>query len=365
MGRQNNSNCLQLHIHYFISLLKKYHHFFRLKMKPTSYTPDGGTLKAQLAWRRRCIDALSDEEYKFVKTKNAWLHYYLGIRSVITYCLLLTTIAKNPDNILIWLPCAILQGQLLVNFIFLGHEGIHQLTFEERTPTKVWLEFHTARFWGWFAHTSMTYFKEYHGQHHHRFFRGEDDPKATHFVPKDGKLSTKLIYFSPGLISVLRSLKKNVKTVTKKTIENSEIDYRITRLAILLFLGYSLYFEKSFVYYLKIHFIPHLIFFPIFFMFNRCGQHYCCDPNHAALQSTPTKGGYISDVTFMYSQYHVEHHTFAEVPCYNLKYLNKLLIPRIYKKDKMPCFDFPSLVWGWLVQNRKYYEVWWDMASEF
>lgn len=332
--------------------------------KPEDYTQDGGTLKAQLAWRKKCIQALSKEEYRFVSTKNAWLHYYCALRTFALYTLTALTIYNYHENPLIWIPCTIMQGCWLVNFIFLGHDGIHQLIFEERTDFKCNLELLSARFYGLFCHVSMTFFREYHGQHHHRFFRGEDDPKSTHFVPRDGKLGTKLAYFGPGLIKIFFGLRKAVKTVSEKTLRKSEVDKMFTRIAILTIMATTIYY-RGFAFWMKIHAIPHMITFPIVFMTNRCGQHYCCDPEHAPLQSTPMAGSYWSDLAMFYSEYHVEHHTFAEVPAYNLKYLNSLLKPRVYKKDNMPCFTYPDLVKGWLLQNRPYYTVWWDLASTF
>lgn len=271
--------------------------------KPKNYQPDGGDLKAQLAWRKKCIQSLTKEEYKFVSRKNAILHYYLGFRTIVLYFLTAYTIYNYQNQILVWFPATILQGCWLVNFIFLGHDSIHQLIFDERTDAKLEIELLTARFYGLFNHVSMTYFREYHGQHHHRFFRGEDDPKSTYFVPKDGKLSTKLKYFGPGLAGVFAAGRGAVKTISEKTLRKSEIDRHAVRISLVAIVYFCIAYH-GFAFWVKIHFLPHFCMFPIVFMINRCGQHYCCDPEHAPLQSTPMKGSMASDIAMLYSEYH-------------------------------------------------------------
>merc|ERR1712088_1201367 len=270
----------------------------------SSYTPDGGDLKAQLAWRKTCLQALTKEEYAFVSTKNAFMHYYLGLRTTVLYAMTAYMIYKCQHNFLLWLPLTCLQGAWLMNFVFLMHETVHQLIWNKRdSDLKIWLEDITGRFYGAFCGTSSRFFREYHGQHHHRFFRGNDDPKCTYFGGP--------------------------------------------------FLAFQLYF------------LPHMVFFPIWFMANRCGQHYCCDPNHAPLQSTPHAGGLWAELPNLYSNFHVEHHTFAEVPAYNLKYLNSLLTPRVYRKMDLPMFKLRHLAYGWLVKDYPHYRIWWDLAHDY
>merc|ERR1711879_390560 len=141
----------------------------------------------------------------------------------------------------------------------------------------------------------------------------------------------------------------------------AQLESHFTRI-VHLAASYYLISNYSVAWWLKIHFLPHVVWFPICFMINRCGQHYCCNPKDSALQSTITIPNLFWDWAHNYSEYHVEHHTFGEVPCYNLKYLHERLAPRLFKKMNIPRFYFKDLVWGWLVQNRKVYTVWYDMA---
>ena len=314
---------------------------------------------------------MSKEEYQFLKTKSPLMHYYLFLRTFLVYVINAYNIFVFRDNIKIWLPLVIFQGMILVNVIFLMHEGCHMLIFnndQRNSNIVLFLEHWTMRIYGYWAHASAIFFKEYHGQHHHRFFRGEDDPKSTHFVPKieDGQSQfrfwlTKIGYFGPGLVKVFRKLNNSVKTVTEKTRRQGLWERRFNLLVMVTACVTITYFD-CFSTYLKLHFLPHLVFFEIFFMVNRCGQHYCCDPNHSIYQSTPMKGSFFAEMMFLYSGYHVEHHTFPEVPAYNLKALNRILGPRVYKKEKICYWTYPRLVYGWLVLNKQPYTIWWDLA---
>jgi len=330
------------------------------------YTPDGGDLKAQLAWRKKCLNALTKEEYQYASHKSAWTHYYMALRTAALYYITLHTIIKFQSNFLVWMPLTFWQGAWITNFVWLMHDGTHQLIWNNRdTELKISLERLSYRIYGAVCGVSSCFFKEYHGQHHHRFFRGTDDPKATWFVPKTQRnWLLKMKYFGPGLMSIFKTLTENVSTVSEKTRDLQAQDKKFNQLLHLCMTVYTMY-NFGFMFWMKVYFIPHFVFFPVWFMVSRCGQHYCCDPNHAPFQSTPHLGGFWADLPNFYGNYHVEHHTFAEVPAYNLKYLNSILAPRLYKKENMPMFKLRHLVWGWLVENRPHYEMWMDVAHDW
>lgn len=334
--------------------------------KPENYVQDGGTLKAQLAWRKKCLQHLTPEEYKALSTKKPMMHFYFALRTTVMYFITLHSIIHFQDNMLIWFPLTILQGIWLTNFISLMHESVHGLVWNSRDPgIKTELEFWSRRFYSWFCGTSASFFHEYHGRHHHRFFRGTDDPKSTHFVPKDGGRLAKWFYFGPGLMRIFNVLKKNVIGSLNSDVQRWQKQEQTFNQSCILALALYLNTYYSFGLWFKIWFLPHACFFPIVFMVDRCGQHYCCDPENAPYQSTPTQENFWADVSFHYLAYHVEHHTFAEVPGYNLKAMHRLLRERLYKKEGMGYFTWGKLVWGWLVENRPYYTIWWDMATPY
>jgi len=336
-------------------------------MAPKRYEEeDGGSLRAQLEFRKKLKSALTPEEYKYCSTKRVLVHYWLGFRTFVLYFATAWGLWNYSDSPLIWNTLGFLQGQWLVNLIFLNHECVHQLVWNKRnSELKINIEYLTGRIYCVLPMISSTFFRAYHGMHHHQFFQGTDDPKSTHFVPKDNDRKTRLMFWGPGLIKVFMGLRKEVYPVLPKDVQvANNWEQRFNKTAHFLFMVWCIY-TYGVGFWFKVHFMPHFVWFPIGFMINRCGQHYCCNPKDSALQSTNCIGNFVWDAFHLYSEYHVEHHTFAEVPAYNLKYMNSLLKPRVYKKMNLPQFCFTNLVWGWLVENRKVYTVWYDLATPY
>ena len=69
-----------------------------------TYEEDTGSLKAQLAWRKKLKDAMAPEEYAFSARKRVWVHYWLGIRTFVWYFATAYLIWNYHDNPLIWIP---------------------------------------------------------------------------------------------------------------------------------------------------------------------------------------------------------------------------------------------------------------------
>lgn len=331
-----------------------------------SYIEDTGSLKAQLAWRKKLKDAMAPEEYAFSARKRVLVHYWLGIRTFAMYFATAYLIWNYHDNPLIWIPAGFFQGQWLVNMIFLNHECVHQLVWNKRdSALKINIEYWTGRAYCFLPTISSTFFRAYHGMHHHQFFQGTDDPKSTHFVPKNRARSTRMKFWGPGLVKVFTDLRVQVMPVLPKDVQKAaKLEQMVNKTCHFLFMVWCIY-TCGFSFWMKIHFIPHLFWFPVGFMINRCGQHYSCNPKDSALQSTNCIGNWFWDMCHLYSEYHVEHHTFAEVPAYNLKFQNSVLKENVYKKIDLPQFTFFNLCWGWVVQNRKVYTVWYDLATPY
>ena len=342
---------------------------------------------------------MAPEEYAFSARKRVLVHYWLGIRTFAMYFATAYLIWNYHDNPLIWIPAGFFQGQWLVNMIFLNHECVHQLVWNKRdSALKINIEYWTGRAYCFLPTISSTFFRAYHGMHHHQFFQGTDDPKSTHFVPKNRARSTRMKFWGPGLVKVFTDLRVEVMPVLPKDVQKAaKLEQMVNKTCHFLFMVWCIY-TCGFSFWMKIHFIPHLFWFPVGFMINRCGQHYrkywiqgtrtkktnltvfykphffplnqqlsfhSCNPKDSALQSTNCIGNWFWDMCHLYSEYHVEHHTFAEVPAYNLKFQNSVLKENVYKKIDLPQFTFFNLCWGWVVQNRKVYTVWYDLATPY
>jgi len=240
-----------------------------------SYTEDTGSLKAQLAWRKKLKDAMAPEEYAFSARKRVLVHYWLGIRTFAMYFATAYLIWNYHDNPLIWIPAGFFQGQWLVNMIFLNHECVHQLVWNKRdSALKINIEYWTGRAYCFLPTISSTFFRAYHGMHHHQFFQGTDDPKSTHFVPKNRARSTRMKFWGPGLVKVFTDLRVEVMPVLPKDVQKAaKLEQMVNKTCHFLFMVWCIY-TCGFSFWMKIHFIPHLFWFPVGFMINRCGQHY-------------------------------------------------------------------------------------------
>jgi fatty acid desaturase len=107
----------------------------------------------------------------------------------------------------------------------------------------------------------------------------------------------------------------------------------------------------------KLYIVPIFFVFPIAFALNRLGQHYDIDPDDVAQWSTLVKGSWFWNTVYLFSNYHLEHHYFPSVPFYNLPRLQRLLLP-FYEKRGMTPRSYGSLLWHYLVLNRKPHTRW-------
>merc|ERR1712071_457335 len=192
-------------------------------MAPKRYEEeDGGSLRAQLEFRKKLKSALTPEEYKYCSTKRVLVHYWLGLRTFVLYFATAWGLWNYSDSPLIWNTLGFLQGQWLVNLIFLNHECVHQLVWNKRnSELKINIEYLTARIYCVLPMIGSTYFRAYHGMHHHQFFQGTDDPKSTHFVPKDNSRWTRLKFWGPGLGVIFNKIQAEVSAGLSRDIQRA------------------------------------------------------------------------------------------------------------------------------------------------
>jgi fatty acid desaturase len=69
------------------------------------------------------------------------------------------------------------------------------------------------------------------------------------------------------------------------------------------------------------------------------------------------RGHWFWDFAFLNSNYHLEHHYFAGVPCYRLPALQRALAP-FFERHHMRWQNYSGLVHGWLVENRAPHTNW-------
>ena len=115
--------------------------------------------------------------------------------------------------------------------------------------------------------------------------------------------------------------------------------------------------------FLKIYAIPYFFVFPVAFTINRMGQHYNVNPDDVAQWSTLMKGSWFWDRVYLFSNYHLEHHYFPAVPCYNLPRLQKELQP-LYDRHRMAYQTYGKVLYGWLIENHPPHTNWNSETSQ-
>ena len=76
------------------------------------------------------------------------------------------------------------------------------------------------------------------------------------------------------MLGVFTSLRKEVMPILPKDVQKaSQIEQMVNKSCHAIFAIWCMY-SYGFAFWMKLHFIPHLFWFPVAFMINRCGQHY-------------------------------------------------------------------------------------------
>ena len=124
--------------------------------------------------------------------------------------------------------------------------------------------------------------------------------------------------------------------------------------------------------WLRVHFVPLGIFFPVAFGMNRIGQHYhYVNINHKeeeelerALHSgSRVDGNFFWRVVSLNSNYHLEHHLFPAIPFYKLHHVNRLLRP-VYEEYNIRNFGYGQLLYLWFLKNMEPHQDWRTVASK-
>jgi fatty acid desaturase len=208
---------------------------------------------------------------------------------------------------------------------------------------------------------SASQFTRWHLDHHASLGSDIADPKRHYLSPKINARWLKALYFTPALFPIY------FRAAAKETAAyEPELRRRIGRER-LFTIGFQLAVLAAIAVIggwgiaFKLYIVPVFFIFPIAFALNRLGQHYDIDPTDPAKWSTLVKGSWFWDAIYLFSNYHLEHHYFPGVPFYNLPRLQKLLAS-FYEKRGMTPMSYGSLLWRWLVLNRKPHANWDEAA---
>lgn len=316
----------------------------------TYYAEHAQQLKQDLA---REIPA---EELRKLHQKRPLLHAAVALGNLAA--LIVSVIAiVTLNRWYLWLPFAFVAGFAVFNCTVLLHEVVHRAILakaDDRAYRILGLLYAIP------SGISASQFTRWHLDHHAELGSDEKDPKRHHLTPKLNARWLKFLYFTPALFPIyFRAAAKETATYEPELRRRIAIERLITivfQLSVLfsiaLFVSWSIAF--------KLYIVPVFFVFPIAFALNRVGQHYDIDPSDPAKWATLIRGSWFWDAVYLFSNYHLEHHYFPGVPFYNLPKLQQLLLP-FYEKRGITPRTYPSLVWNYLILNRKPHTNWDDV----
>ncbi len=316
---------------------KKYRHYYQHL----------GDLKSRLS------ESLPRQQLRALHEVRAHRHFLVVGRLLLTLLLAGAALWQTRWPWL-WFPAAMIQGFTLLGFVILLHEQIHKMIFATSRPR---LERFLGLFYAAVTGISATQFCNWHLQHHDQLGSDSADPKRAHLSPKRNRRWFKLLYFTPALFFLYtRGALREARTYpsqTQKIIRRERLGNITLHLAILATIGVL---GGPWVL-LRVYVLPVFFCFPIAFSVNRLGQHYNIDPEDPAKWSTRVDGNPIWHFLMVWSNFHLEHHYYQRVPFYNLKKLNRALLP-FFLKTGLRNRGYLELIWGWFVQNHRAHTRW-------
>jgi fatty acid desaturase len=303
--------------------------------------------------RRDLAAELPQDELKRLHQKKPVLHFIVvtalfGALAGSTFAIL------RLDRWYLWLPLAVASGFAIFNFTVLLHEVVHKAVLTSSSPRLYRI---LGVLYAVPSGISASQFDRWHLDHHAGLGSPTDDPKRHHLSPKINARWLKLLYFTPALFAIyFRAARTEVATYPEELRRRIGLERNLTIILHLTLLAAIVVLAGWFVAW-KVYVVPYFFVFPVAFALNRVGQHYDIDPTDPAKWSTLVKGSWFWDVAYLWSNYHLEHHYFPNVPFYNLPRLQKLLTP-FYEKRGMIAHGYGYLVWCYVVLNRPPHSNW-------
>ncbi len=303
--------------------------------------------------KRELAEAISTDDLRQLHEKRPWLHALIAFANFAALGASAAAIVEL-DRWYAWLPFSFVAGFAVFNCTVLLHEVVHRAVLakaDERLYRVLGLLYAVP------SGISASQFTRWHLDHHAGLGSYEEDPKRHWLSPKRNARWLKALYFTPALFPIYFRAAKQESVAYEPDLQkrigrerNFTIFFQLAVLATIALIGGPWIAFKLYV-------VPVFFVFPIAFALNRLGQHYAINPEDAAQWSTLVKSTWFWNTAYLFSNFHLEHHYFPGVPFYNLPRLQKLLMP-FYEKRGMTPRGYGSLLWGWLVLNRKPHSLW-------
>ena len=313
--------------------------------------------RGDLAHRLR--GALPRADLKRLHARSGGRHALIALRQAALYGLGWWALVSC-DEPWIWLPVAAFQGAVILSFIILLHDVVHECVFRHRRPTAAR---RLGRLYALPSGISSSQFTRWHLDHHKELGSADRDPKRAHLSPRRNARWLKLAYMTPALFVIYAraaaAALHEYPPGLRRVIRLERLANVALHLAVLVTLVAFLGWEVA----LRAHVLPLFVFFPVAFTVNRLGQHYWIDATDPAKWGTRVDGNPLIGFVFLNSHLHLEHHYFPAVPLYRLPTLNRAMRP-FWEAIDHPSRTYRELLWGWLVQNREAHTDWDRQPSE-
>ncbi|MGE5237160.1 MAG: fatty acid desaturase family protein [Acidobacteriota bacterium] len=314
----------------------------------------GNWQRAAASVVREAADAVGRERLRGLQRKSPWRHFVMSGAWIAGGALGVTAAAQSSHP---WLwPFGIaLVGLFAFDGTVLLHEVLHGLVFTSRRAAA---ERALAFLYALPCGIAPSQFTRWHLDHHAELGDPAKDPKRHHLSPRRNSRLLKLAYWTPALFPIY------FRAAARETAGyDAPLRRRVTAerwLAIALHVGVAaaVVALAGWGVWLRIHALPLLVAFPVWFALNRLGQHYDIDPTDPARWGTLLRSSpYLWDLIFLWSNYHLEHHYFPGVPAYRLPAVRRALAGFL-AAHRVPARGYGELVWGWLVENKPPHANW-------
>lgn len=333
-------------------------------LTPAAATPDADRVERRTYYRehvddlqQRVTGAVEREDLRRLHERSGWRHAVVALRqaAIGAVCLAGTIVYDDPW---IWIPLAALQGTVILSFIILLHEVVHETVCDARRP---FLLRALGLLYAAPSAISASQFTRWHLDHHDGLGSATEDPKRAHLSPKRNARWYKALYMTAALFVIYARASATEAKRYPDSLRRTVTLERLTNLALHAAFVTAVWQVFGGEAVLRAWVVPLFVFFPPAFMLNRLGQHYWIDPADPAKWSTRVDGSPLVRLLFLNSNHHIEHHYFPRVPLYRLPALNRRLRP-FWSKIGHANRSYPSLMWGWFGRNGAPHTDWTDLS---
>lgn len=306
---------------------------------------------------QRLLDAVPSDVLRELHARSGARHFLVAIRQALLGGACLWGMIRYEEP-WIWLPLAALQGTVILSFIILLHEVVHETVFQHRRPG---VSRALALLYALPSAIAASQFTKWHLDHHKGLGSRTEDPKRAHLSPKRNARWYKALYMTAALFPIYAKASGTEAATYPADLRRRILLERLANALLHAGLVAAIWHFFGGATVLRAYVVPLFVFFPPAFMLNRLGQHYWIDSSDPAKWSTRVDGSPVVNFLFLNSNHHIEHHYFPSVPLYHLPALNRRLRP-FWERIGHANRTYPSLIWGWFVRNGAPHTDWTDLA---